>query len=78
MFLCTLKCGVDDGPNRWHRQKNLLYASTRIRARVVGDDGAVAGLFYYRDGNNESDIEILTRDETSAIRYSNQPVVDEG
>ncbi|KAA8914609.1 concanavalin A-like lectin/glucanase domain-containing protein [Sphaerosporella brunnea] len=57
-------------------QKNLLHASTRIRARVLGDSGAVAGLFYYRNDNNESDIEILTRDEASAIWYSNQPVLD--
>jgi hypothetical protein len=44
----------------------------------VGNNGAVAGLFYYRNDNNESDIEILTRDESSSIRYSNQPVVDDG
>jgi len=60
------------------RQKNLLHASTRFRARVVGDAGAVAGLFYYQNGNNESDIEILTRDDPSIVRYSNQPTVDDG
>ena len=43
-----------------------------------GDAGAVAGLFYFRNSANESDIEILTRDQTSEIRYSNQPVVDQG
>lgn len=58
-------------------EKNLLFASTRIRARIVGDRGAVAGMFYYRDGMDESDIEVLTRDEPSSIRYSNQPVLDE-
>jgi hypothetical protein len=58
------------------RQNNLMYASTRIRARVVGNPGAVAGMFYYRNSQNESDIEILTRDENESVRYSNQPVVD--
>lgn len=55
-----------------------MYASVRIRARVYGAPGAVAGLFIYANGRNESDIEILTRDDESVIRYSNQPVVDEG
>lgn len=54
-----------------------MYASTRIRARVVGDPGAVAGLFYYQNRENESDIEILTKDDPQMIRYSNQPVVDD-
>ncbi|KAH0602377.1 uncharacterized protein H6S33_008716 [Morchella sextelata] len=57
--------------------KNLLYASIRIRARVTGASGAVAGLFIYQNGQNESDIEILTRDNNNEIRYSNQPVVDD-
>lgn len=57
--------------------KNLLYASIRIRARVTGASGAVAGLFIYKNGQNESDIEILTRDNNNEIRYSNQPVVDD-
>lgn len=38
----------------------------------------MAGLFYYRNSANESDIEILTRDDPTEIRYSNQPVVNEG
>lgn len=58
------------------RQKNLFYASLRIRARVHGAPGAVAGLFVFQNNQNESDIEILTRDLPSEIRYSNQPVVD--
>lgn len=43
---------------------------------MYGAAGAVAGLFTYEDGQNESDIEILTRDDPNEIRYSNQPVVD--
>jgi hypothetical protein len=37
------------------------------------DPGAVAGLFTYLSSTEESDIEILTRDPTDRIRYSNQP-----
>ena len=56
--------------------KDFLHASFRYRARVRGDAGAVAGLFTFYDDNNESDIEILTRDPKDVIRYSNQPQVD--
>jgi hypothetical protein len=57
-------------------QKNLLHASVRFFARVRGDTGAVAGLFTYEDGSDESDVEILTRDNTTTVRYTNQPAVD--
>ena len=35
-------------------------------------------MFIYYDDNNESDIEILTSDPSTHIRYSNQPTVDKG
>lgn len=38
--------------------------------------GAVAGLFTYHSTHAESDIEILTRDPPTQIRYSNQPDYD--
>ncbi|KAL4916786.1 concanavalin A-like lectin/glucanase domain-containing protein [Aspergillus aurantiobrunneus] len=56
---------------------NIFHASIRVRARVRGDPGACAGLFTYFDDDNESDIEILTRDATDHIRYTNQPGLDE-
>lgn len=59
-----------------HDQNNILHASLRVRARVVGDPGAVAGIFFFRNDQNESDIEILTRDADTKIRYTNQPSVD--
>ena len=37
------------------------------------DPGAVVGFFTYFSSTQESDIEILTRDPTNRIRYSNQP-----
>lgn len=37
------------------------------------DPGVVAGLFTYFSSTEESDLEILTRDPTDRIRYSNQP-----
>ncbi|KAL2849685.1 concanavalin A-like lectin/glucanase domain-containing protein [Aspergillus pseudodeflectus] len=56
---------------------NMFHASIRVRARVRGDAGVCAGIFTYYDDNNESDIEILTRDPTNHIRYTNQPGLDE-
>ncbi|KAL4863692.1 hypothetical protein BDV12DRAFT_177194 [Aspergillus spectabilis] len=55
---------------------NILHASINVRARVRGDAGACAGIFTYFNGENESDIEILTRDPTNIIRYTNQPGLD--
>lgn len=55
---------------------NIFHASIRVRARVRGDSGACAGIFTYFDNDNESDIEILTRDPTNHIRYTNQPGLD--
>lgn len=51
-----------------NEQKNLMHASLRVKARVVGDKGAVAGFFTFYDDNNESDIEILTDDPVNMIR----------
>lgn len=59
-----------------NQQKNLKHVSMRMYGRVVGDPGAVAGFFTFYDDNNESDIEILTRDPKDEIRYTNQPSVD--
>ncbi|GME23018.1 Concanavalin A-like lectin/glucanase [Neofusicoccum parvum] len=61
-----------------NEQKNLMHASMRMRARVVGDEGAVAGFFTFFDDDNESDIEILTDDPDAVIRYTNQPSVKDG
>lgn len=61
-----------------NEQKNLMHVSMRMYGRVVGDKGAVAGFFTFVDDNNESDIEILTRDPVDTIRYTNQPAVKDG
>ncbi|KAI9784224.1 MAG: hypothetical protein M1835_003633 [Candelina submexicana] len=57
-------------------QKNLMYASVRLRARVIGDAGACAGMFTVYNDGNETDIEVLTMDPKDKINYSNQPTVD--
>ncbi|KAL3472462.1 concanavalin A-like lectin/glucanase domain-containing protein [Aspergillus californicus] len=56
---------------------NIFYASIRVRARVHGNPGACAGIFTYYDDNDESDVEILTRNPPNHIHYTNQPAVDE-
>ncbi|KAF2747298.1 glycoside hydrolase family 16 protein, partial [Sporormia fimetaria CBS 119925] len=59
--------------------KNMLYASLRMRARVLGSPGGVAGFFTFYNDTQESDIEILTRDPVTNVRYTNQPALnDEG
>lgn len=54
---------------------SYLFASIRVRARVTGSSGACAGIFFYHSDDQESDIEILTRDEHSILRATNQPGV---
>ncbi|KAH7414164.1 concanavalin A-like lectin/glucanase domain-containing protein [Phaeosphaeria sp. MPI-PUGE-AT-0046c] len=58
-----------------NQQKNLFYVSMRMYGRVVGDPGAVAGFFTFFNDENESDVEILTRDPKNQTRYTNQPSV---
>ncbi|CAL8575335.1 hypothetical protein XPA_001263 [Xanthoria parietina] len=53
-----------------------LHASIHVRARISGSPGACAGIFTYLTDEQESDIEILTRDEKSTVRATNQPGVD--
>lgn len=57
---------------------SVQYASIRLRARVRGNAGAVAGIFTYYNDTVESDIEILTQDSASSVEYSNQPTLDAG
>lgn len=52
-----------------------MHASIHIRARISGSPGACAGMFTYLTDEQESDIEILTRDEKSTVRATNQPGV---
>jgi beta-glucanase (GH16 family) len=59
-----------------NEQKNMMHATLRFRARIVGDAGAVAGLFTYADDSDETDVEVLTRLNSSTIYYSTQPSVD--
>ncbi|KAK8156241.1 hypothetical protein BKA80DRAFT_281036 [Phyllosticta citrichinensis] len=61
-----------------NNQANMLHASVRMWARVVGAPGACAGFFTYYDDDNESDIEILTQYGPNEYQYTNQPSVDKG
>ncbi|XPS71823.1 hypothetical protein M3J09_004000 [Ascochyta lentis] len=59
-----------------YMERDVTHASIRLSGRVRGTSGAVAGFFTYRNDTVESDIEILTRDPASQVRYSNQPTED--
>lgn len=54
----------------------MTYLSLRVLARVRGDSGAVAGFFTYFNDTQESDIEILTREQDNRVQYTNQPGLD--
>ena len=55
---------------------SFQHTSIRVRGRISGDAGAVAGIFLYADDDDESDIEILTSDPSTQFRATNQPSVD--
>ncbi|KAL4899433.1 hypothetical protein BDW74DRAFT_171487 [Aspergillus multicolor] len=56
---------------------DMYHASITVRARIRGASGACAGIFTYYDDKTESDIEILTKDATTQIHYTNQPGLDD-
>ncbi|KAF4970211.1 hypothetical protein FSARC_2697 [Fusarium sarcochroum] len=47
--------------------------SLRVYARITGGSGAVAGFFTYFNDTQESDIEVLTREDDDRVQFSNQP-----
>ncbi|MCJ1475937.1 hypothetical protein MMC13_004601 [Lambiella insularis] len=51
--------------------RDILYGSVRTMVQI----SEVPGLFYYKDDNQESDIEILTADLASGAHYTNQATV---
>ncbi|KAB5558543.1 glycoside hydrolase family 16 protein [Coniochaeta sp. 2T2.1] len=56
------------------------FLSVRMLARTIGSAGAVTALFTYRGGATEADVqeadlEILTKDPRTLVRYTNQPSV---
>jgi hypothetical protein len=60
-----------------NRNRDVFTASVRVNASMYGDPGAVIGIFFYRNGKSETDLEILTRDKTNVVRCTNQPALDE-
>jgi hypothetical protein len=55
------------------REFNISHASIRVKGRVHGAPGGVAGIFTYLNDTQESDIEVFTRAPDQHIQYSNQP-----
>ncbi|KAJ4138788.1 hypothetical protein NW768_002661 [Fusarium equiseti] len=47
--------------------------SLRVYARISGGPGAVAGFFTYYNDTQETDIEVLTKEEEDRVQFSNQP-----
>ncbi|KAF2112781.1 concanavalin A-like lectin/glucanase domain-containing protein [Lophiotrema nucula] len=59
-----------------YSEHNVTYASIRMLGRVRGASGAVAGFFIYHNDTTESDIEILTKDPSTRVHFSNQPTTE--
>lgn len=61
-------------------RRDFFHGSFRARYRVVQVQGAtggsVAGFFLYYDDQNETDIEVLTKDGDRAIHYTNHPAYE--
>lgn len=55
----------------------MLYLSLRVSARTSGARGACAGFFTYKSDAEEIDIEILTRNDDTAVGLRTQPTVDD-
>lgn len=64
------------GGEIFFRPADVEAVSLRVSARVYGDVGAVAGFFTYYNDTQESDIEVLTRDDGSRVHFTNQPTLD--
>ena len=52
---------------------DILFGSFRVRCRIHGAPGAVAGIFTYASNSQESDIEILTTESPRQFHATNQP-----
>lgn len=57
-------------PSKGRNRSKLVPANFRLRPPPTG---AVAGIFTYHSAKVESDIEILTADPPTQVRYANQP-----
>lgn len=64
------------GGEIFFRPADVDAVSLRVAPRVYGAPGAVAGFFTYFNDTQESDIEILTRDDGSRVHLTNQPTLD--
>ena len=50
-----------------------MYGSARMLARIGGAPGAVASTFFYANDQCETDMEIITNQDTSTFHATNQP-----
>ena len=59
-------------------EKNILYGSVRTMMQISSVSGTVSSPFFYKNGTQEADIEVITGGESRGIHYTNQPdVADE-
>ncbi|KAJ3545801.1 hypothetical protein NM208_g2328 [Fusarium decemcellulare] len=63
------------GGEIFFRPADVDAVSLRVSARVYGDTGGVAGFFTYFNDTQESDIEVLLRDDGTRVHFTNQPTL---
>ena len=55
-------------------EKNILYGSVRTMMQISSVSGTVSSSFFYKNDNQEADIEVLTGGDYKGIHYTNQKV----
>ncbi|KAM0288733.1 hypothetical protein ACHAO9_006796 [Fusarium lateritium] len=73
LYTNRLRNNTQQGGEVYFTEALVDSISLRVKARVTGAPGAVAGFFTYFNDTQDSDIEVLTQDEDNRVHYSNQP-----
>ncbi|KAL6720509.1 hypothetical protein ACLMJK_002433 [Lecanora helva] len=66
------------GAEVYTTDKDILYGSVRTTFQVSNVAGTCHGSFFYKTDNQETDIEILTKDLATGAHYTNQNVAGNG
>ena len=56
------------------KEENILYGSVRTTMQISSVSGTVSASFFYKNDNQEADIEAVTGGKSKGVHYTNQPV----
>ena len=60
------------GAEVYAKDKNILYGSVRTMMQISSVSGTVSSSFFYKNDNQEADIEIVTGGASKGVHYTNQ------